>query len=329
MPPLPGGRDHGGTSGRRSYHGVSWGSAVLDHLTDGGRTTFNAAVLTGGSTAVPVPLNPQPVRIGYRTEFVRSLIPAEDAPNGQFAYMQQTVRTNNAAVTAPGALKPTSVHSLVRINDHTRMVATLSEPVNRVDISDAPLLTSFLDAELNLDLDLATDDGIINGLGTGDLMTGVLVQSGVQTQAFATDKITSIRKGLTKLRVSELVPDGIVLNPADWEAIELAAMAQFAAKDAIGSPIDALTQRLFGIPVVQCNAVPATKAIVGAWGSSSVLHTTGDVAIDWSQETYDPNALGAGVGASDFQRNMLRFRAEQRVQVSWTRPAGFVVVTLA
>lgn len=326
-PPMAGGGPGVRAGGRRSYHGVSWAERVIESVTQGGRVTFNAAALAGGSTAVSVPLNPRPVRIGYRTEFVRSLIPAQDAPNGQFSYMQQSLRTNLAAVVAPGSLKPTSVHTLARINDRTRMVATLSEPVNRVDISDAPLLTQFLDDELALDLDLATDDQIINGLGTGELMTGIMVQSGVQLQAFSTSILVSVRKALTKLRVSELVPDGIVVTPADWEAIELLGLTTFAARDSIGSPIDAMTQRLFGVPIVQSNAVPAGKAIVGAWGSSSELHTTGDIQIDWSESSVDPNGGGAGVPASDFSRNLLRARAEQRVQVSWTRPAGFVIVS--
>jgi len=312
----------------RSYHGVSLGNAVLESINRQG-SGMQAAILTNGSTAVPVPLNPTPVRIGYRTEFLRSLIPGMDAPVGQFAYMQQSLRTPNAGVIAPGGLKPTTIATLLRINDRTRQIATLSEPANRVDLADAPLLRNFVDNELTLALDLATDDQIINGPGTGETMTGIRFQSGVQTQAFATDIITTIRKAITKLRVSELVPDGIVLNPADWEKVELAAMAQFAAKDNVGTPIDAMTRTLFGHPVVETNAVPAGTAVVGAWQTSSVLYTTGGVEVSWSENSYDKDALGAGLGAGDFARNLVRFRAEMRAQVAWTRPAGFVLATLA
>jgi hypothetical protein len=51
--------------------------------------------------------------------------------------------------------------------------------------------------------------------------------------------------------------------------------------------------------------------------------------IDWSETTDDPNALGAGVGASDFTRNVVRFRAEGRWCIAVTRPLAFVSIALA
>ena len=160
-------------------------------------------------------------------------------------------------------------------------------------------------------------------------MTGITVQSGIQLQAFATDIIQTCRKAITKLEVVELHPDGIVMNPTDWEKVELAAMVAYAAKDSMPGPIDAMRRSLFGVPVVVTNAMTAGTAIVGDWGDSSIFWTTQDATVDYSEQTYDPDALGAGVGAGDWSRNLIRMRAEGRWNVSWTRPSGFVLATLA
>jgi HK97 family phage major capsid protein len=312
---------------RPSVHGgASWGEAVVDAINRGGR--FSAAALTGGSLAVSVPLNPVPVTLGRRTDFLRQLIPGSDAPNGQYSYMKQTVRTNNAAVVAPGAVKPKSIYTLARVNDYTRTIAHMSEPLNRNDLADASLLQAFIDGELRYGLDLAIDVQILNGAGTAE-MTGITLESGIQLQAFATDIITTIRKSITKLEVSDLSADGIAMNPADWEKVELAAMAAYAAKDGMPTPVDSMRRSLFGVPVVSTNAMTAGSAIVGAWATSSEFYTTQDATIDWSEDSDDPDALGAGVGAGDFERNLVRFRAEGRWNVAWTRPAGFVLATLA
>jgi HK97 family phage major capsid protein len=322
--PIPFGGGHarfGGRPGRSSLHSVSWGDAVVQEITKGGQ--FNAAVLTGGSVAVPIPLRTQPVIIGQRVNFLRELIPTDDAPGGQYAYMRQTVRTNNAAPTAPGSVKPTSIYSMVRVTDRTRTIAHLSEPVPRQDIADATLLGDFVDSELRYGLDLTLDAQILSGAGTGENLTGILTTAGIQTQAFATDKITTVRKALTLLENVDLVPTGIVLNPASWEAIELAAMATFAAKDSMGTPVNPMAQSLFGIPVVVSTAVAANVAVVGAWDTSSVLFVTQDATVDWSEASYE-----VATTSTDFQRNMVRFRAEGRWNIAVTRPLGFVNAAL-
>jgi hypothetical protein len=43
---------------------------------------------------------------------------------------------------------------------------------------------------------------------------------------------------------------------------------------------------------------------------------------------YDENALGTGVGASDFARNLVRFRCEARMDLAATRPAAVAVMDL-
>ncbi len=52
------------------------------------------------------------------------------------AYLRQITRTNNASVVAPGAVKPTSVLTLERVEGRLRVVASLSEAVDSYWLSD-------------------------------------------------------------------------------------------------------------------------------------------------------------------------------------------------
>lgn len=58
------------------------------------------------------------------------------------------------------------------------------------------------------------------------------------------------------------------------------------------------------------------------------LQLVEDVRFDWSENVYDPNALGAGSGASDFQRNMIRFRAEMDAGLKIFQPSAIVEIDL-
>jgi hypothetical protein len=58
------------------------------------------------------------------------------------------------------------------------------------------------------------------------------------------------------------------------------------------------------------------------------LQVRQDGVLDWSENVYDPNALGSGSGASDFERNMLRFRFEGRFGLEILRPSAIVEIDL-
>ena len=50
-----------------------------------------------------------------------------------------------------------------------------------------------------------------------NVMTDVNATSGIQTQAYATSVLTTLRKGINKLEVAGFTPAAFVLAPADWE----------------------------------------------------------------------------------------------------------------
>ena len=54
----------------------------------------------------------------------------------EYAYLRQSVRTNNAAVVAAGAVKPTSVYTVTGIENSLVVIAPLSEGIPRYWLLD-------------------------------------------------------------------------------------------------------------------------------------------------------------------------------------------------
>ena len=62
---------------------------------------------------------------------------------------------------------------------------------------------------------------LLLGSGVGANLHGIYTQATAYTGGGGT-KLDTLRKAITQLQVAEATPTGIVLNPADWEDIELA-----------------------------------------------------------------------------------------------------------
>lgn len=306
--------------------GSDWGATVRYAASGGGQYK---GILASGAVPLTVPLDPEPVRQGVPVLALRQLIPTVTGPS-RFGYMRQTVRTNNAAPVARAALKPTSVYTWERIDDRTRTIAHLSEPIARQDLRDAPSLERVLDVEMRLGEELALEAQIINGSGSGENMTGIANVSGSQSQAWDTNLLTTARKAKTKLEVLSFVEGAAyVMHPNDWETVEL--LANNEADYYLGGPVQTVevtSRRLWGLPVVTTTAQTAGVAHLVNFPIATELQVVEDVRLDWSENVYDPDALGSGQGASDFQRNMIRFRCEMDAGLKIFQPSAIVEIDL-
>jgi HK97 family phage major capsid protein len=303
-----------------------WGKAIVRQALDEyGRFK---GLTPSGTVLVNIPA-PAAVQQGMPVASLRSLIPAEQT-NGMYAFLRQTLRTNNAAPVGAGALKPTSEYEYERVEERARVIAHLSQPIARQDIADAPLI-EVISSEMAFGLEMALTAQILAGTGVGENLTGLNATPGVQTSpllgATALNKIQTLRRAIVGLEGT-----GWVMAPSDWEAIELLAdsggalMLQGADQRI---PIDSAARRLFGIPVVATPSCTPGVAWLADFTGSTKLYVREEARLDWSENTWDPDALGSGLGASDFARNLIRFRCEGRFGFAVTRPSGVVKISLA
>jgi hypothetical protein len=153
------------------------------------------------------------VALGQVAQSLTDVLPTKQHATSEYSYLRQTVRTNNAAVVAEGATKPTSVYSVTRIEQSLVVVAHLSEGIPRYWLLDNSALEMFVDNELQYGLQVAVE---------AKVLADVNGTSGIQTQSYATSVLTTLRKGLTKLETSGYSARPPVRCPVNCEDVELA-----------------------------------------------------------------------------------------------------------
>lgn len=302
------------------------------------------ALLTGGSdTSGGAFVTPEQTGIvemlGRRSLAVRNVISVRTTGSDTVEYVRQTAHTNAAATvpeatsTAPigdgtagtvtstaGGVKPEGSWTFQR---NTAVVKTIAEwvPATKRALADVQALEGLINDELEADLAEEEEDQILSGNGAGENLTGILSTSGTQGQTFDTDLFRTTRKALTKVRtVGRAVPNGIGLNPADVETLDLARDNSGGAGTGqfLGAGPFAMGPRtLWGVPIVESEAIPAGQAVVADWTK----------AVLWDRQQ-------ATISVSDshadfFTRNLVAILGEERVAFAVTRPSAFVIAALA
>jgi HK97 family phage major capsid protein len=208
----------------------------------------------------------------------------------------------------------------------TASVKTIAHWVgaSRQILADAPQLEDTINGELLYGLRILLENQVIAGDGSGQNFTGILNWSGIATRVMSasapsgrgqttTDtKIDTIRRAITDIRLAFYTANGIVLNPADGEALEL-------AKDSTGNYLniyDPVAMRIWRVAVIETPAITALTGLVGDFSLGATL---------WDRE--QANVRVSENVASDFIQNMVRILAEMRAAFAVVRPLCFEKIT--
>jgi HK97 family phage major capsid protein len=209
------------------------------------------------------------VSLPTRMLTIRDIITIAETGSDLVEYVEQTSRTNNAAsrpeptlITKP--LPGEAAFAWAKRQAAVKNIATWV-PATRQALADAPQMRSIINTELVRMVEEELEDQIIAGDGVGSNLLGLLNTSGITTQAYdATGKplLTTTRKARTKAKtVGRANPNAYVLNPYDWEAIDLLTDGEdrylFGGPSILGNP------RLWGLPVIESEAVPQGTGITG------------------------------------------------------------------
>ncbi|WP_400158718.1 phage major capsid protein [Arthrobacter sp. BPSS-3] len=285
-------------------------AAALTAAMKGTRPDGAKALVTNGSVVVGTPLvDSTPVSIGRPLRSFLQAIPAVERP-AAYSYLAQSVRTENAAVVSTGAVKPTSVLSLVKKNGKLSVIATLSEPMDKFVLSDGEALQTWVGQELTQAVLTSLEAQVLNGDGTGDNLTGLANTSGIQlfaSSAGNTDKLVELRKALTKLETAGEVPVQFILNPADWEALTIKRNA--SGEFDTGSAIDAETRKAWGVPVALSNSLAANSYYLLGDGAAVIGRDKG-IVTEW------------GTPGDAFTRNQVVGRTEGRFSLEVRRASA-------
>lgn len=248
---------------------------------------------------------------------IRDLIAPGQTNSNNIEYAVQVARTNNAAVVAEGALKPSSNYTWNLTSFPVRTLAHLIKASRQI-LDDAPALMSIIDAEMRYGLEFAEEAEILYGDGTGAHLLGIVPQASAYSPAFPVTggtAIDTIRLAMLQGVLALLPMSGTVLNPTDWAKVEM--IKDSLGRYIIGDPQGTAQPRLWGLPVVESIALTAGTFLTGAFRTAAQLFDRMAIEVLISTENND-----------DFEKNLLTIRAEERLALVVKRPTAFVTGTL-
>jgi HK97 family phage major capsid protein len=246
---------------------------------------------------------------------VTDLIPSGTTSGSAVVYMEETTFTNAAAETAEGSPKPEAALALTERTEPVRKIAVWL-PVTDEQLEDVPGVRNYLNNRLPFMVRQRLDGQIIVGDGTSPNLRGFLNRAGIQTQAKGADPVPdAIYKAMTKVRVTgRALPTGVVLHPNDWQDIRLLRTA-----DGLyiwGNPSEAGPERIWGLQVVQSDAITENTGLVGDFANFSELAIRSGISVEVS------NSHG-----TYFVENKQAVRAEMRAALCVFRHAAFCQIT--
>ena len=246
---------------------------------------------------------------------VADLLDQQTATSGVIEWVIETaspVTANTAIEVAEGTAKPEGAFTFTVASKALATIAVWV-PITRQAAEDEAQLTGYIQGRLSYSCEKRLDSQLLNGDGTAPNIRGILNTAGVQTQSMATDsKLVSIRKMITKVQVAGYDASGIVLNPVDWEDVELSTDDN-GAWIFTNDPSSLVGPRVWGLPVVPTVAIAAGTMLVGAFREAATLWRKAGVRILMSDSHTD-----------NFVKNILVILAEMRAQLAVYAPPAFV-----
>ena len=254
--------------------------------------------------------------------YIRDLLTVRRTNSSSVDWVTVSAWTAAAAPVAEGALKPEATGTL---NSGTAPVRTLAVwmPITVQQMQDIPQLEGIIDDELRYDIRKVEDTQILWGDGTGQNLLGIFPTPGVAVgRTVGGDTfIDLIRRMMTDVLIGGNDPNGLVLDPLDWEAIVLSK----------GSDLHYLYQvfpdsqgalRVWGLTPVETiaarNPVPTAppttrerRILVGDFRRGAVLWDRMDLSVQ------------VGMINDQFVRNLRTVLAEERVAFAVQRPLAF------
>jgi len=251
-----------------------------------------------------------------RLVHIRDLINVQQTSSGSIEYYVDYSGFDNQAGSQNGELTAKNKSNLV-LEQRTESIKTIAHwvPASRQVLEDAPMLQGYINNRLSYGLKLEEDSQLLYGDGTAGTLTGIMNTAGVQDHGdrpATDDYVSHIRKAMTKARLSNYQVDGLIINPADWEKIEL---LQNDTGDYIwmwymstqGQP------RMFRVPIIETNAIAQGDFLLGNWAMAATL---------WDRQ--QANVRISESHADLFIKNGVAILGEERIGLTVERPSAFV-----
>ena len=186
-------------------------------------------------------------------------------------------------------------------------------PASRQVLEDAPQLQAYIDGRLTYFVQAEAERQILFGTGVGGQLLGLMNTPGIVSVPAPAGNVTNIdviRMAIATVRMSDYQATGVVLNPADWAAIELlkdGTQRYLWVQVTVGGDM-----RLWRLPVIETTVMQPGQYLVGAFGLGAKVWDRQQATIRVSESHAD-----------FFIRNAVAILGEMRLALACYRPSAF------
>lgn len=252
-------------------------------------------------------------RVVRRQPFMRQLVRVLTTDNMYIAWAEQANPDPGVAGTvAEGAAKPQTDFDIVERNAKVEKIAVWIK-ASKEALADIKFLQAEINTELRELVDLKLDEQILSGDGTSPNLKGILTVvptfAAVSTLALSVatpNRFDVIMAAVAQIAAANFTADTVVLNPADYYAMQLVKDGEGRYLMPPFSTVDGMN--IAGLRVVANNGVAVGTFLVGDFKKAS-LAIREDVNIQ------------VGYVNDDFTKNLVTILAEMRavlyIKTNW------------
>ena len=246
---------------------------------------------------------------------IRDLLMQGRMDGNALEYVRETGFTNGAGMVAEGTKKPESDLKFDLVSTTAKVIAHYMKASRQI-LDDASQLQSYIDGRLRYGLAFKEEQQILNGDGTGQNLLGIIPQATAYVRPTGVTPsqetiIDTLRYAMLQAILAEYPASGHVLNPIDWASIE--TLKDTTGQYIIGNPQGTLNPTLWGLPVVETQAITAGKFLTGAFSMGAQIFDRWLSRVEVATENED-----------DFVKNLVTILAEERLALAVYRPEAFV-----
>lgn len=285
--------------------------ALAERRVERARYQVKNTVLAGSTTTFPQQ-NPGVIPGSFVPLTIRSQIPTIQVANNSVNSLRELAWTSSAAERAQDTAKPESALTFEQYNVPVETVAHFIKVSNQL-MADAPAIAAYIDTRLRDGLAQRIDSQLLLGTGVAPLLSGFSKAGNFTafTPTAGANLVESINKAkYGRWAVGEVV-DTVIVNPADWAAMEVLREGAGSGTYLYGAPGTAASNP-FGLSVVMSPYMPAGKFLIGSLRSSSTIYQREGAVVEM------------GFVNDDFTKNLITIRAEERLGLAVDRPAGIM-----
>ncbi len=228
-------------------------------------------------------------------------------------------KSAGAGFVSEGSSKPESELTFTLVQCTAQIIAT-HLTVTRQVIDDIGMLESYITNRLLYALKYAEDAALLYGTGTAPQIQGILTHPGIQNYSWSSgvvgdEKGDAIRRAMTLSYVTDYEPTGVVLNPDDWDDIELTKDTQGMYVFVMMQQAQGLGSSIWRLPAVITNSIHAGTGLTGGFAQASQIFDRASASV----RMYEQH--------SDYPiKNLILMLAEERLAAAWYRPEAFVKI---